>query len=107
MTCMVNSRPKQGTGPFFKFFNCSNDFIMQKVYYFSRLMRSNFGLIMLSHEFFRCLSRGKFIMMKLLFPLLNKAPTREFFHNQPCNKVTRNVVLRDGIKFLNRVNNYE
>jgi hypothetical protein len=32
MTCMVSSRHTKGTGPFFKFFRCSNDFITKKVY---------------------------------------------------------------------------
>jgi hypothetical protein len=31
MTSVVSSRPKNGTGPFFKFFRCSNDFIEPKV----------------------------------------------------------------------------
>ncbi len=35
------------TRPFFKFFICSNDFVMQKVY-FSQLMRDYIGLIMLA-----------------------------------------------------------
>jgi hypothetical protein len=43
--CMVSFRPKLGTGPFLKFFRCSNDFITQKVY-FSRLMQVK--LIMLA-----------------------------------------------------------
>jgi hypothetical protein len=33
MTCVVSSRPKQGTQPVLKFFWCSNDFIIQKVYF--------------------------------------------------------------------------
>ncbi len=44
MTGMVSFRPKQRTGPFFKFYRCSNDFILQKMY-FSRLMRVYIGLI--------------------------------------------------------------
>ncbi len=42
---MVNSTPESGTGPFFIFFRCSNDFITQCI---SRtwLMRVYFGLIM-------------------------------------------------------------
>ena len=47
MTCMVSSRPKKGTGKFFKFFYCSNDFITQKVH-FSRLMRVCASLIILA-----------------------------------------------------------
>ncbi len=35
MTCMVSSRPKQGTRPVFKFFSRSNDSITQKVYFSS------------------------------------------------------------------------
>jgi hypothetical protein len=38
---MFSSRPENGTGPFVKFFRCSNDFIMQQVY-FSRLMENYF-----------------------------------------------------------------
>jgi hypothetical protein len=33
MKYMVSCRPKHGTGPFFKFFRCSHDFITQKVYF--------------------------------------------------------------------------
>ncbi len=48
MTCMVSSRPKQGTRPVFNLFGSSNHFLTQKVY-FSRLMRVCVGLIMLVH----------------------------------------------------------
>ncbi len=44
--CIVSSRPKLGTGTFFKFFSCSNDFT-EKVY-FPRLMRVYDGLTMFS-----------------------------------------------------------
>ncbi len=47
MTCLVSFRPKQRTWPFYKFVRCSNDFILQKLY-FSRLMRVSVGLIMVS-----------------------------------------------------------
>ncbi len=40
--CMVSFRSKYRTGPFFKFFRNSNDFISQKVY-FSRLMQFTFA----------------------------------------------------------------
>ncbi len=33
MTCMVSSKPKKGTGPFFKFLWCSNYFMTQKGYF--------------------------------------------------------------------------
>ncbi len=44
MIRLASSRPKLGTGPFFR---CSNDFISQKVY-FLRLVRVYVGLIMLA-----------------------------------------------------------
>jgi hypothetical protein len=43
MICIVSFR----TGPVFEFFRCSNDFMLQKVY-FSRLMRVYVGLIVLA-----------------------------------------------------------
>ncbi len=45
--CMASSRSEKETRPVFKFFRCSNDYIMKKVY-FSQLMRVCVGSIMLA-----------------------------------------------------------
>jgi hypothetical protein len=46
MTCMVSSRPREGKRPIFKFFSCSSDCMIQKMY-FPRLIRVCVGVIML------------------------------------------------------------
>ncbi len=50
---MVSFRPKERTGPYWKFFRCSSDFILQKVY-FSQLMQVYVGLMLAAYFYHSC-----------------------------------------------------